>query len=167
MNYYTYAFLREDGTPYYIGKGKGYRCYRKTGRRTPPPKDRSRIIKLKENLTEEEAYRHEIYLIAVLPNLRNQTPGGEGRSGFVWSEEHKRSMSECMKSMNLGYRGGHPPIGSSPSQETRDKISATLKANKNRHYIDTKGKVWVNNGETRKLVYPDQIPEGWVRGKKL
>jgi hypothetical protein len=63
--YYTYAYLRDDGTTYYIGKGKGYRCNYGTGKNCNPPKDRSRIIKLKQNLTEEEAFKHEIYMIAV------------------------------------------------------------------------------------------------------
>ncbi len=63
--YYTYAYLREDGAPYYIGKGKDNRLYYKYGKNCRPPKDRSRIIKLKQNLTEEEAFRHEIYMIAV------------------------------------------------------------------------------------------------------
>ena len=64
-DYYTYAYLREDGTPYYIGKGKDKRLYYKYGKNCKPPKDKSRIIKLKQNLTEEEAFKHEIYMIAV------------------------------------------------------------------------------------------------------
>jgi hypothetical protein len=64
-DYYTYAYLRKDGTPYYIGKGKNNRLYYKYGNSTKPPKDKNRIIKLKKNLTEEEAFKHEIYMIAV------------------------------------------------------------------------------------------------------
>jgi hypothetical protein len=88
--YYTYAYLREDGTPYYIGKGCNKRCRVKGGRVVPPPADPARIITLKQNLTEEEALRHEIYIIAVLGRkdlgtgiLRNRTNGGDGVSGYV------------------------------------------------------------------------------------
>jgi len=65
-NYYTYAYLKENGTPYYIGKGKGNRCFDGRGKNCNLPKDRSKIIKLKKNLTEKEAFKHEIYMIAVL-----------------------------------------------------------------------------------------------------
>ena len=101
--YYTYAYLREDGTPYYIGKGEGNRAYKKQ-HNCPVPKDRDRIIFLKQNLCEEEALRHETYLIAVLGRkdlgtgiLRNLTDGGEGVSGVVWTEERRRSFSEYKK----------------------------------------------------------------------
>ena len=57
--FYTYAYLREDKTPYYIGKGTGNRIYSKS-RRVERPKDKSKIIYLKKNLTEEEALKHEI-----------------------------------------------------------------------------------------------------------
>ena len=84
--FYTYAYLREDKTPYYIGKGQGNRAYNKN-RRVRPPKYKSKIIFLKQNLTEEEAFKHEIYMIAVLGRkdlgtgiLHNRTDGGEGVS---------------------------------------------------------------------------------------
>jgi len=126
--YYIYAYLREDKTPYYIGKGKGDRAFIKNRKGTKPPKDKSRIIFLKQKLTEEEAFKHEIYMIAVLGRkdigtgiLRNKTDGGEGPSGAIISKETKRKISEANKGEN------HPLYGKSPSEETRKKISEANK----------------------------------------
>lgn len=85
--FYTYAFLREDGTPYYIGKGTRKRCYSPEGRPCRLPSDRKRILILKNSLTEEEAFKHEIYLIALYGRkedggiLLNHSRGGQGISG--------------------------------------------------------------------------------------
>jgi hypothetical protein len=118
--FYTYAYLREDKTPYYIGKGTGDRIY-STNRRNNPPKDKSRIIFLKQNLTEEEAFRHEIYMIAVFGRkdletgiLRNKTYGGDGISGYVFSEETKKKLSEAHK-------------GKTHSEESKRKMSEVNK----------------------------------------
>jgi hypothetical protein len=100
-DYYTYAYLREDKTPYYIGKGRGKRIYSKN-RAIKPPKDKSRILFLKKNLTEAEAFKHEVYMIFVLGRknlgtgiLRNLTNGGEGTSGHIKSEKCKKKIGEA------------------------------------------------------------------------
>ena len=120
MKYYTYAYLRKDRTPYYIGKGEGNRAYRKgKGETIKPPKDKSRIIFLKQNLTEEKAFKHEKYMIAVFGRkdlgtgiLHNRTNGGEGSSGAIRSEETRKKLSE----LNKGEK--HPCYGKSLSKET-------------------------------------------------
>ena len=101
MKYYTYAYLREDRTPYYIGKGQGNRAYiKRYGKgRAKRPKNLNNIILLKQNLTEEEAFKHEIYMISVFGRkdlgtgiLHNRTDGGEGHSGYKKSEEEKENL---------------------------------------------------------------------------
>ena len=63
--FYTYAYLREDRTPYYIGKGQTRRAYQQKGKPCRVPTDKSKVIFLKQNLTEEEAFKREIYMIAI------------------------------------------------------------------------------------------------------
>jgi hypothetical protein len=121
--FYTYAYLREDRTPYYIGKGGGNRAYRKRKNEIQPPKDKSRVIFLKQNLTEEEAFKHEIYMIAVFGRkdlgtgiLRNKTSGGEGvanmseitkkkisiaRKGMAFSDEHRKNIGNAFRGKKL------------------------------------------------------------------
>lgn len=114
-DFYTYAYLREDKTPYYIGKGRGRRAYanHKRGKiKDFRPKksngslDRDRIIILKKNLTEDQSIKHEEYLIAVFGRkdlgkgiLRNMTDGGQsgGTPGYICSEERKKQISKQFK----------------------------------------------------------------------
>jgi hypothetical protein len=129
--FYTYAYLREDRTPYYVGKGKGNRAYKKGKSEIGKPKDKSKIIFLKQNLTEQEAFKHEIYMIAVFGRkdlgtgiLRNQTDGGEGISGNITkphSEETKRKIGEANK-------------GRTHSEEIKRKIGESKTGEKNHNY---------------------------------
>lgn len=138
-NYYTYAYLRKDKTPYYIGKGKGNRIY-STHRKVKLPKDKSRIIFLKQNLTEDEAFRHETYMISLFGRkdlgtgiLRNLTDGGEGASGAVISEETKRKLREARKSRIFSEetRKKISEAGKNRSEECRKKLSESSKGNTN------------------------------------
>ena len=123
--FYTYAYLREDRTPYYIGKGQGKRRYQTDGKPcSKPPKDR--IIFLKQNLTEEEAFKHEIYMIAVFGRkdlgtgiLHNRSDGGEGPSNP--SEETRKKMRENR-------------IGKTSSEQSRNKMSESRRGSKNHFY---------------------------------
>jgi hypothetical protein len=142
--YYTYAYLREDRTPYYIGKGSGNRAYRRTKKCIKPPKDRSRIIILKQALTEEEAFKHEIYMIAVFGRkdlgtgiLHNKTNGGDNPpswKGKTHSLETRKKLSKINKGNQ--HRLGHrlPPERLKPKKkkELKGENSKTLFKGDNR-----------------------------------
>lgn len=146
--YYTYAWLREDMTPYYVGKGINNRAYSPHRRgnvyMSPPPRDR--VLFLKKNLTEFDAYKHENYIITILGLkseggiLINMSYGGEGSSGRVLSEETKEKIRQKNKNKKL-------------TKEQRELISKQVSQRR-----------WWNNGEVDK--HTIECPgDGWVLGR--
>lgn len=134
--FYTYAYLREDRTPYYIGKGSGRRYYSRKKTDIKPPKDKSRVILLKQNLTEEEAFRHEIYMIAIFGRkniktgiLLNRTDGGQGSSNF--SEEALKKISDSSKnrvySLKTRIKKSKSMTGKFHTEETKKKMRESKK----------------------------------------
>jgi hypothetical protein len=176
--FYTYAYLREDRTPYYIGKGSGNRINENKGRPCKKPKNKSRIIFLKQNLTEEEAFNHEKYMIAVFGRkdlgtgiLHNKTDGGEGCSGFKHSEETKRNHSIKMKGKNHPHYGKRSTFyGKSHSNDSKRKLSEKRRGENNPMYGRKKenspsyGKKWWNDGCGNSKLSIECPGEGWILG---
>ena len=159
--FYIYAFLRPDGTPYYIGKGAGDRINSVQRRRFKlPPKEQRKI--LVGGLTEPEAFEYEIALISLLGRkdrgtgcLRNFTDGGEGASGYVASPETRARMSAANKGRkhSAETRAKISAANSNPSPEIRAKQSAANKGRKlspeHRAKVGAASKGRTHSSETR------------------
>lgn len=153
--FYVYAYLRTDGTPYYIGKGTKKRVTAKHSCAVPP---QDRCVYLFENLTDAEAISREMALIALFGRkdigtgiLRNLTDGGDGTAGRVRSLEERQKislaregckMSDQAKQRMMAARARtlEDPLvrerfaaaqrGKKQSEETKAKRAAALKGRK-------------------------------------
>jgi hypothetical protein len=166
--FYTYAYLREDGSPYYIGKGQGRRIYRKGKNEVNPPKDKLRIIFLKQNLTEDEALHHERYMIAVFGRkdlgtglLRNRSDGGVAPANL--SMETRRKMSECRKGKN------HPLYGKSHSEKSKRKMSEASKnpSEETRRKMSEAKKGKPLTEETKRKISKSLLGNNYSKGNKI
>ena len=110
-DYYVYAYLRQrdskrgsSGTPYYIGKGQGYRIHEKNGHPFLPKKERR--IKIAENLTEQDALDLEMDLIEEYGRIKydeggilyNMSLGGEGYSIHRTEESREAARQAYLNS---------------------------------------------------------------------
>ena len=132
--FYTYLWFRENGTPYYVGKGSDTSYRRAYERRQFKrkhnvycPESRKRVL-IEHWESEERAFEIERYYIRLFGRkdngtgiLRNLTDGGEGCSGAKRSQHTRQLMRISKIGVSSGWLKGH-----SVSQETRDKIKAAL-----------------------------------------
>lgn len=154
--FYVYAYVRENGTPYYIGKGFGKRAWAKTDRTVFPKKDFSNIVIVESNLTDIGALAIERRLIrwyGRIDNktgiLRNKTDGGDGNAGWIMPDETKENISKANKGRMIGYkfsseqlknRSGvnHWNYGKTTSKEVSKKISEGVKKKNKTRIIPVK-----------------------------
>lgn len=132
--FYVYAYLRENGSPYYIGKGKGYRAWDKN-HSIHLPTSKERIVVLERDLTEIGAFALERRYIRWYGRkelggiLHNKTDGGDGTSGYRQSEEHKAKISRALKNKTVSddtrQKMSRSKVGRKLSEEHVAKIQAS------------------------------------------
>jgi hypothetical protein len=124
--FYVYAYLRHDGSPYYIGKGSDNRLFSKGKGEVHPPKDRSFIVIVENNLTDVGALAIERRLVRWYGRkdngtgiLRNKTDGGDGAAGIVRSEEFRKAQSERSKGRKIKKHSNEDNLSKSIRQKGR------------------------------------------------
>jgi hypothetical protein len=115
---YVYTLVDpRNNLPFYVGKGSGERCNahfieaKYYVKRKTPKLNKIRklmrlgmepiVVKVEQNVSDEQALDLECLLIAEMRNLgfalTNMTDGGDGAQGYKHTEEHKQKMSELQK----------------------------------------------------------------------
>jgi len=178
---YVYDDLKFDYEPFYIGKGCGDRMFfhlyesansKSKIRYNKIKKIRTEgfeplVYKILDNVTEKEALSFESLMIKKIGRkdmkfgpLINLTNGGEGESGYIWTDESKEKLSNSLKKSDKFQE-------SVRSKEKIEKTSNSLKKYYSTHQHVNKGKPKTKEEiqkikKTMSIIYMIENPNGDV-----
>lgn len=185
LHYYVYAYLRTNGTPYYIGKGSRKRAFQKHGK-VPVPKNKSLIVMVETNLTELGSLAIERQLIRWYGRkdlgtgiLLNRTDGGDcppNRKGAIMSVSAREKISIASKGKKMSNEAcqkiSNSRLGMTFTEEHKQNLSLSHRGIKpsaetlEKRSNSLKGRSWWNNGTSTKFTYISPGPE-WFPGRVL
>ena len=139
-DYYVYLHVKAtDGTPFYVGKGRGRRAFSLHSRsnlwNNVVNKHGFNVIHVANNLTEQEAFTFEKVLVSKLGRrdkntgcLTNQTDGGDGGSNP--SDAMRAKLSYLASNRSEQALKNLSEAKKKQSAETRLKIAASNRGQK-------------------------------------
>jgi hypothetical protein len=140
--YYVYLYLKEDGTPYYVGKGKGNRWKQKSHSVKVPPPDR--VIFYIKDVDEETSLKEEVNLISKYGRLNNGTGILENKTdgGDKPPKQYKHSYKPYERTPEIKEKNSKSAHrNGNPKKQTQEQIE------RKKEYMK---KVWVE-GKRKKL----------------
>jgi hypothetical protein len=183
--FYTYLWLREDGTPYYVGKGKDDRAFKRASHIQTPPSDIQRII-IQEFESEIDAFAAEIFLISYYGRkdlgtgvLRNRTDGGEGQSGRITSEATRQKLRvngirmnnegylDRMRSREASIKGGRKTAALGHLKKVCVKGGASVPLAVRRKNGAIAGKIAKETGRIHTIATPESLVKGGRAAMKI
>jgi NUMOD3 motif len=154
MKFYAYLWLREDGTPYYAGKGQKDRAFHSDGHGVHRPRDNDRIL-LFYRTTEAEALETEKELIR---NWGRQDLGtGCLRNLSAGGEIPVHLSPESLKKMSAAHKGKHHSLATEFKSETwkgkkRNPFSAEHRRKLSEAHKGCRGFTGAHSEETKERI---------------
>lgn len=177
-DFYVYQYIREDGSPFYIGKGSKNRINESHSPWLDIPAPKYREV-IKDGLSEKEAFDLELKLIK---HYRRKIDGGilenkkisrwVAQAGWIHSKETKQKISKANlgkvrtenqkenyskpKSVEHAEKIRQANLGRKNSKERNNKIRETIKL-----------KRWFTDGTNSIFCEPGSQPSNYRLGRTM